>query len=163
MRFSARDVALLLLGFVAALTHALDNTTNTNTTSELSAPVVAAVRSHFDDCPGSHTGFCLHGTCRFIVQENVASCVCRPGFIGSRCEHYDLLAVVAANQKKTTITVLVVVSVVACVLLIVACVLIHCCSLRKNCNWCRALLCRQEKPSGLLKGGTSCCQSETVV
>uniref|UniRef100_A0A8C0JC17 Transforming growth factor alpha n=1 Tax=Chelonoidis abingdonii TaxID=106734 RepID=A0A8C0JC17_CHEAB len=123
--------------------------------SHLGPPVAAAVRSHFNDCPDSHSQFCFHGT--------FPSCgkVCHSGFVGTRCEHADLLAVVAASQKKQTITALVVVSVVASVVLIVACVLIHCCQIRKHCERCRAFICRHEKPSGLLKGGTSCCHSET--
>lgn len=39
------------------------------------APVAAAVRSHFDDCPDSHSQFCFHGTCRFLVQEDKPACV----------------------------------------------------------------------------------------
>ncbi|XP_075592741.1 protransforming growth factor alpha isoform X3 [Balearica regulorum gibbericeps] len=126
-------------------------------------PVAAAVRSHFNDCPDSHSQFCFHGTCRFLVQEDKPACVCHSGYVGTRCEHADLLAVVAANQKKQTITALVVVSVVASVLLIGVCVLIHCCRLRKRCQWCRAPVGGQEKPGGLLKGGTSCCHAETGV
>uniref|UniRef100_A0A663ELF3 Transforming growth factor alpha n=1 Tax=Aquila chrysaetos chrysaetos TaxID=223781 RepID=A0A663ELF3_AQUCH len=90
-------------------------------------------------------------------------CRCHSGYVGTRCEHADLLAVVAANQKKQTITALVVVSVVASVLLIGVCVLIHCCRLRKRCRWCRAPGGGPEKPGGLLKGGTSCCHAETGV
>lgn len=36
-----------------------------------------------------------------------------------------------------------------------------CCQVRKHCEWCRALICRHEKPSALLKGRTACCHSET--
>uniref|UniRef100_A0A8B9G4H3 Transforming growth factor alpha n=1 Tax=Amazona collaria TaxID=241587 RepID=A0A8B9G4H3_9PSIT len=126
-------------------------------------PVAAAVRSHFNDCPDSHSQFCFHGTCRFLVQEDKPACVCHSGYVGTRCEHADLLAVVAANQKKQTITVLVVVSVVASALLIGVCVLIHCCRLRKHCQWCRAPGGGQEKPGGLLKGGASCCHTEMVL
>ncbi|KFP87124.1 Protransforming growth factor alpha, partial [Acanthisitta chloris] len=39
------------------------------------APVAAAVRSHFNDCPDSHSQFCFHGTCRFLVQEDKPACV----------------------------------------------------------------------------------------
>uniref|UniRef100_A0A674IH30 Transforming growth factor alpha n=1 Tax=Terrapene triunguis TaxID=2587831 RepID=A0A674IH30_9SAUR len=103
------------------------------------------------------------GFCAFFFNSPLSSLhSCHSGFVGTRCEHADLLAVVAANQKKQTITALVVVSVVASVVLIVACVLIHCCQIRKHCEWCRAFICRHEKPSGLLKGGTSCCHSETA-
>ncbi|XP_029334077.1 protransforming growth factor alpha [Mus caroli] len=86
---------------------------------------------------------------------------CHSGYVGVRCEHADLLAVVAASQKKQAITALVVVSIVALAVLIITCVLIHCCQLRKHCEWCRALVCRHEKPSALLKGRTACCHSET--
>ncbi|NXQ62603.1 TGFA factor, partial [Anthoscopus minutus] len=79
------------------------------------APVAAAVRSHFNECPDSHRQFCFHGTCRFLVQEDKPACV---------CEHADLLAVVAASQKKQTITALLVVAVVASALLVTVCVLL---------------------------------------
>ncbi|NWH91505.1 TGFA factor, partial [Phainopepla nitens] len=88
------------------------------------APVAAAVRSHFNDCPDSHSQFCFHGTCRFLVQEDKPACVCHSGYVGTRCEHADLLAVVAANQKKQTITALLVVAVVASALLVTVCVLV---------------------------------------
>ncbi|NXP12410.1 TGFA factor, partial [Thinocorus orbignyianus] len=85
-------------------------------------------------------------------------CRCHSGYVGTRCEHADLLAVVAANQKKQTITALLVVAVVASVLLIGLCVLIHCCRLRKPCRWCRTPVAGDgEKPGGLLKGGPPCC------
>lgn len=50
---------------------------------------------------------------------------CHSGYVGTRCEHADLLAVVAANQKKQTITALLVVAVVASVLLVTVCVLLQ--------------------------------------
>ncbi|XP_054031177.1 protransforming growth factor alpha isoform X3 [Dryobates pubescens] len=148
-------------GVLLAVCQALEN--STAPWSAPGPPVAAAVRSHFNDCPDSHSQFCFHGTCRFLVQEEKPACVCHSGYVGTRCEHADLLAVVAANQKKQTITALVVVSVVASVLLIGVCVLIHCCRLRKRCQWCRAPMGAQEKPGGLLKGGTSCCHAETGV
>uniref|UniRef100_A0A8C6ZI41 Transforming growth factor alpha n=1 Tax=Nothoprocta perdicaria TaxID=30464 RepID=A0A8C6ZI41_NOTPE len=138
-------------GVFVAVCHALENTT-----AALSGPpVAAAVRSHFNDCPDSHSQFCFHGTCRFLIQEDKPGALCLLG------THADLLAVVAANQKKQTITALVVVSVVASAVLIAVCVLIHCCRLRKPCEWCRAAPGRHDKPGGLLKGGASCCHAET--
>ncbi|XP_064353798.1 protransforming growth factor alpha [Dromaius novaehollandiae] len=151
--------AVLALGVLVAVCHALENTT-----AALSGPpVAAAVRSHFNDCPDSHSQFCFHGTCRFLVQEDKPACICHSGYVGTRCEHADLLAVVAANQKKQTITALAVVSVVASAVLIAVCVLIHCCRAGRRCERCRAAAGRHEKPGGLLKGGASCCRSETVV
>ncbi|KAG8518773.1 Protransforming growth factor alpha [Galemys pyrenaicus] len=88
-------------------------------------PVAAAVMSHFNNCPDSHSQFCFHGTCRFLVEEEKPACVCHSGYVGARCEHADLLAVVAASQKKQAITALVVVSIVALAVLIIACVLIQ--------------------------------------
>ncbi|XP_038962998.1 protransforming growth factor alpha isoform X1 [Rattus norvegicus] len=155
---AAGQLALLALGILVAVCQALENST-----SPLSAdsPVAAAVVSHFNKCPDSHTQYCFHGTCRFLVQEEKPACVCHSGYVGVRCEHADLLAVVAASQKKQAITALVVVSIVALAVLIITCVLIHCCQVRKHCEWCRALVCRHEKPSALLKGRTACCHSET--
>ncbi|XP_048369383.1 protransforming growth factor alpha [Sphaerodactylus townsendi] len=155
----ASELALLTLGILVALCHALENTTLALT----GPPVAAAVISHFNSCPDAHSEFCFHGTCRFLVQEEKPTCLCHSGFMGTRCEHADLLAVVAANQKQQTITALVVVSIVASAVLIMICVLIHCCRIKKRCEWCRTVICRHEKPNGLLKGGTSCCHSETVV
>uniref|UniRef100_A0A8C5Y1E0 Transforming growth factor alpha n=1 Tax=Microcebus murinus TaxID=30608 RepID=A0A8C5Y1E0_MICMU len=154
---SAGQLVLLALGIVLAMCQALENSTS----SQSDPPMAAAVVSHFNDCPDSHTQFCFHGTCRFLVQEDKPACVCHSGYVGARCEHADLLAVVAASQKKQAITALVVVSIVALAVLIIACVLIHCCQVRKHCEWCRALVCRHEKPSALLKGRTTCCHSET--
>ncbi|KAM4883562.1 protransforming growth factor alpha isoform 1-T1 [Sylvia borin] len=152
--------AALALGVLLAACHALDNTT----AARNAPPVAAAVRSHFNECPDSHSQFCFHGTCRFLVQEDKPACVCHSGYVGTRCEHADLLAVVAANQKKQTITALLVVAVVASALLVTVCVLIHCCRLRRRCpGWCREHGAGQEKPGGLLKGGASCCHSETGV
>ncbi|XP_032608291.3 protransforming growth factor alpha [Taeniopygia guttata] len=159
--------AALALGVLLAACHALDNST-----AGRSAPVAAAVRSHFHECPDSHRQFCFHGTCRFLVQEEKPACVCHSGYVGTRCEHADLLAVVAATQKKQTITALLVVAVVASALLVTVCVLVHCCRLRKRCpcpcpcpcpGWCREPGAGPEKPGGLLKGGASCCHSDTGV
>ncbi|XP_059515482.1 protransforming growth factor alpha isoform X3 [Myotis daubentonii] len=59
-------------GLVLAVCQALENTT-----SALSAnpPMAAAVVSYFNDCPDSHSQFCFHGTCRFLVQEDKPACV----------------------------------------------------------------------------------------
>ncbi|XP_026163185.1 protransforming growth factor alpha [Mastacembelus armatus] len=88
--------------------------------------VAAAVRSHFDDCPDSHRHFCLHGTCRFLILEETPACVCQQGFVGMRCEHADLLAVVATNHRQHTVATLLVLCVIGCVLIMVVCTLLHC-------------------------------------
>ncbi|CAG5980516.1 unnamed protein product, partial [Menidia menidia] len=88
--------------------------------------VAAAVRSHFDDCPDTHQHFCFHGTCRFLILEEIPACVCHPGFVGMRCEHADLLAVVATNHRQQAVATVLVLCVVGCVLIMVLCSLLHC-------------------------------------
>uniref|UniRef100_A0A3B4G596 Transforming growth factor, alpha n=1 Tax=Pundamilia nyererei TaxID=303518 RepID=A0A3B4G596_9CICH len=99
--------------------------------------VAAAVRSHFDDCPDSHRHFCFHGTCRFLILEETPACVCHPGFIGMRCEHADLLAVVATNHRQQTIATML-------VLCVIGCVLIMMCSIRPH--WLFVLVLLFQKP-----------------
>ncbi|XP_062913318.1 protransforming growth factor alpha isoform X1 [Mobula hypostoma] len=147
------EVIIILSGAVFFVCHALENATLTG------PPVAAAVRSHFDDCPDTHRQFCFHGTCRFLVQESAPACVCHPGFIGTRCEHADILAVVAVRQKQQAITTLVVVSVVVSVLLVAACVLLHCCGKRKKCEFCRRMLAGPE--ASLLKSGSPSIHGDT--
>ncbi|MFT7805007.1 protransforming growth factor alpha [Arapaima gigas] len=127
-----------------------------STTAPVEHPLAAAVRSHFDDCPASHSHFCFHGTCRFLIQEETPACVCHAGFVGMRCEHADLLAVVATNQKQQTVATLMVLSVIGCVALILLCTILHCCRRRGHCRLAG-------KSSAFLNGGTFCCRSETVV
>ncbi|XP_064820846.1 protransforming growth factor alpha-like [Oncorhynchus masou masou] len=93
-------------------------TTSTITTTNLPVKkfVAAAVRSHFDDCPDSHSHFCFHGTCRFLILEETPACVCHQGFVGMRCEHADLLAVVATNHRQQTVATALVLCVIGCVL-----------------------------------------------
>ncbi|XP_038641496.1 protransforming growth factor alpha [Scyliorhinus canicula] len=145
------------MGLLCTVCNSLENTTSPLT----GPPVAAAVRAHFEDCPITHTHFCFHGTCRFLVQESIAACICHSGYIGERCEHADLLAVVAFRQKKQAITTLVVVSVIVSVLLIAVCVLLHCCRKRKRCDLCRRILSKPE--ASLLKSGSPSSHGDTGV
>ncbi|XP_034768403.1 protransforming growth factor alpha-like isoform X1 [Acipenser ruthenus] len=156
----AGGALFLLFGFLLAVIHSLENTTE-HTTALKPPHQAAAVHSHFEDCPDSHSQFCLQGACRFLVQEKMPACVCPPGFMGSRCEHADLLAVVAADQKQQTIASVLVGGVVGSVLLILLCVLLHCCEKRGPCVCGRPHSYRHEKPDSLLKGRASCCHPET--
>ncbi|XP_028825926.1 protransforming growth factor alpha isoform X2 [Denticeps clupeoides] len=122
---------------------------------------IAAVHSHFDDCPDSHSQFCFHGTCRFLILEETPACVCHPGFVGMRCEHADLLAVVATNHVQHTAATLLVLCVVGSMLLMLLIMLFHCWWRRGECERGRLLPCWFEKPSNVLKGRTSCCHTET--
>ncbi|KAL2090968.1 hypothetical protein ACEWY4_013231 [Coilia grayii] len=138
-------------------------TTTTTTTTHHPARkfIAAAVHSHFDDCPDSHSQFCFHGTCRFLILEETAACICHPGFVGMRCEHADLLAVVATNHGQHTVATMLVLCVVGCVMLMLLFTLLNCWWRRGGCDRGCVLPCFLEKPSSVLKARTSCCHSET--
>ncbi|XP_048876232.1 probetacellulin isoform X2 [Brienomyrus brachyistius] len=42
---------------------------------------------HFTKCPKDYLHFCIHGQCRFVVEQKSPSCKCEPGFTGIRCEY----------------------------------------------------------------------------
>ncbi|XP_066521820.1 protransforming growth factor alpha isoform X2 [Hoplias malabaricus] len=138
-------------------------TTVTSTTRGVRKFIAAAVHSHFADCPDSHSQFCFHGTCRFLIVEETPACVCHPGFMGMRCEHADLLAVVATNNRQQTVATMLVLCVVGSVLLMLLCTLLNCWWRRVGCRRGHGLFCWSEIPNSIIKGGTSCCHSETVV
>ncbi|XP_077386819.1 protransforming growth factor alpha [Festucalex cinctus] len=126
---SARSSGVTASVIATASTTAATTTTTTTTTSNIPPVkkfVAAAVRSHFDDCPDSHRHFCFHGTCRFLILEETPACICHPGFVGMRCEHADLLAVVATNHRPQTVATVLVLCVIGCVLIIVVCTLLNC-------------------------------------
>ncbi|KAK3557369.1 hypothetical protein QTP70_026539 [Hemibagrus guttatus] len=100
------------------------NTTAVSNTTVKRKFLVAAVHSHFADCPDSHSHFCFHGTCRFLILEETPACVCHPGFIGVRCEHADLLAVVATNQRQQTMSTILMLCILGSVLLVLLCTII---------------------------------------
>ncbi|XP_042262327.1 protransforming growth factor alpha isoform X3 [Thunnus maccoyii] len=151
----------------SAATGSRSSSTTISTTTSNILPVkkfvAAAVRSHFDDCPDSHRHFCFHGTCRFLILEETPACVCHQGFVGMRCEHADLLAVVATNHRQQTVATVLVLCVIGCVLIMVFCTLLHC-WWRQDCR--RRSYAHHyvpEKSSNMLKHGASCCPSESVV
>ncbi|XP_054473431.1 protransforming growth factor alpha isoform X2 [Anoplopoma fimbria] len=144
----------------SATTGSRSTTTTTTTTTNIHPVkkfVAAAVRSHFDDCPDSHRHFCFHGTCRFLILEETPACVCHQGFVGMRCEHADLLAVVATNHRQQTVATVLVLCVIGCVLIMVLCTLLHC-WWRQDCR--RRSHAHHYDPE---KHGASCHPSESVV
>ncbi|XP_020789907.2 protransforming growth factor alpha isoform X2 [Boleophthalmus pectinirostris] len=133
--------------------------TSTTGTTPIKKFVAAAVRSHFDECPDSHRHFCFHGTCRFLILEETPACVCHQGFVGIRCEHADLLAVVATKNSQNTYATVLVFCVISCILLAVLVTLLHC--------WWRQL-CRRRRyahhyASEKNSSGVSYWPSESVV
>ncbi|XP_061788589.1 protransforming growth factor alpha [Nerophis lumbriciformis] len=142
-------------------------TSSTRTTSNVPPVkkfVAAAVRSHFDDCPDSHRHFCFHGTCRFLILEETPACICLAGFVGMRCEHADLLAVVATNHRQQNVATVLVICVIGCVLIIVLCTLLNC-WWRHECRRRRRPhhFIPEEKSVYMLKHGPPCYPSESVV
>lgn len=49
---------------------------------------------------------------------------CHPGFIGIRCEHADLLAVVATNQRQQTLATILMLAILGILLLVLLCTVI---------------------------------------
>ncbi|KAM4740558.1 protransforming growth factor alpha [Anableps anableps] len=166
---SVTDAAVSLNASAAAASHSPTSSSSTTISSTTGRPVAttskrpvkkfvaAAVRSHFDDCPDSHRHFCFHGTCRFLILEETPACVCHPGFVGMRCEHADLLAVVATNHRKQAVATVLVLCVIGCVLIMVLCSFLHC--------WWRED-CRRRSRAHLYvaeKHGATCYPPESVV
>ncbi|CAJ0932615.1 unnamed protein product [Ranitomeya imitator] len=91
----------------------------------IAAFFVAAVSSEilFADCPDTYTQFCFHGTCRFLVSEWTASCICFKGYIGSRCQQMDLFQVLAGDPRS----ILVVAFVAVLTLMVTTCLGIYLC------------------------------------
>lgn len=50
---------------------------------------------------------------------------CHAGFVGVRCEHADLLAIVATNHRQQTVATALVMCVVGCVLVMLLCALLQ--------------------------------------
>ncbi|XP_069836734.1 protransforming growth factor alpha-like [Dendropsophus ebraccatus] len=59
--------------------------------------VTASSQILFAECPDTYTHFCFHGTCRFLVSEWTASCICFKGYIGNRCQKTDLLQMMTGD------------------------------------------------------------------
>ncbi|XP_060774437.1 protransforming growth factor alpha [Neoarius graeffei] len=174
------DKLFLLSGYLFTYSQVQENATSTamamtptttitipaiNTTAVSSTTVrkflAAAVHSHFADCPDSHSHFCFHGTCRFLILEETPACVCHPGFIGIRCEHADLLAVVATNQRQQTLATILMLAILGILLLVLLCTVINCWWRRGRCR--RGPLLSSNKPNGIVKSGTSFSGAETGI
>ncbi|XP_062854202.1 protransforming growth factor alpha [Trichomycterus rosablanca] len=143
-------------------TTTISSKADTSTTNVLKKLIAAAVHSHFSDCPDSHSHFCFHGTCRFLILEKMPACVCQPGFIGMRCEHADLLAVVATNHKQDAVTTMLMLCILGSVLVILVCTIINCWWRRGRCRRGPIICCFSENPNGLIKRESFCHQSERV-
>ncbi|XP_020378073.1 probetacellulin-like isoform X1 [Rhincodon typus] len=75
---------------------------------------------HFTTCPKELMSYCIEGECRFIQSENKPSCVCKFGYIGSRCEFLDIFYLTGRRDK------FIVVGLVLAILLLMIAIIITC-------------------------------------
>ncbi|TRY55034.1 hypothetical protein DNTS_020770 [Danionella cerebrum] len=158
---STTTIATTTTTTASTTTTSTTTTTTTTTTTRLRKFIAAAVHSHFDDCPDSHSHFCFHGTCRFLILEETPACVCHPGFVGMRCEHADLLAVVASNHRQQTVATMLVLCVVGSVLIMLLCTLLNCWWRRGGCGRGSSISCWRDKHRSIMNDQRSCCHAET--
>uniref|UniRef100_A0A8C7GLP7 Betacellulin, epidermal growth factor family member n=1 Tax=Oncorhynchus kisutch TaxID=8019 RepID=A0A8C7GLP7_ONCKI len=71
---------------------------------------------HFTKCPKELRQYCIHGSCRFVKEQNTPSCRCERGYIGSRCEYVDLAS--RLGDKRQIIVACVIAVLVFLILLI---------------------------------------------
>ncbi|XP_072280412.1 protransforming growth factor alpha-like [Pyxicephalus adspersus] len=124
--------AVLLLVVTGISVSSAYNTSNETTNSSYFAE--ASTRTLFAECPDKYTNFCYHGTCRFIVSQWEASCICFKGYIGIRCEHVNLMQVMAANTDTILAVALSVTFLVVITLVGSTCLVIHFCRVRRERN-----------------------------
>ncbi|XP_040176431.1 protransforming growth factor alpha-like isoform X2 [Rana temporaria] len=104
---------------------------NSSTGLDNSSYYAATTQTRFVECPDNYSDFCYHGTCRFLISEWEASCICFKGFLGIRCEHVDLLQVKAADHPFLREVALSVIF-LAIVTLSSTCFVIYFCKIRKG-------------------------------
>ncbi|XP_039598114.1 protransforming growth factor alpha-like [Polypterus senegalus] len=95
----------------------------------------------FLDCPEKYNGYCHQGTCRFIISEDVASCICNEGYTGHRCQHSDLLSIFSNNPDSMVGVIAAVILVAVLAVLLTTCICLYSCKRRINCR-----LSLQEEP-----------------
>ncbi|XP_069781652.1 probetacellulin [Narcine bancroftii] len=91
----------------------------------------ASQSKHFSKCPKRFESYCIQGQCRFMVSEEQPSCVCKPGYTGSRCEMVDMLYLIS-KQDQFIIMGLVLAMMVLIILIIIICICVH--HYRRKCK-----------------------------
>ncbi|XP_075400320.1 probetacellulin [Tenrec ecaudatus] len=86
-------------------------------------------RGHFSRCPKQYKHYCIKGRCRFVVAEQVPSCVCDEGYTGSRCERVDLFYL-KGDRVQVLVICLIAVMVIFIILVVGVCTCCH--PLRKH-------------------------------
>ncbi|XP_062901168.1 probetacellulin-like [Mobula hypostoma] len=80
---------------------------------------------HFGKCPEWLQGYCIQGQCRFVLVVQEPSCLCYPGYVGSRCQLVDVLYLME-ERDQFIIMGLVLAMVVLIILIIIICICVHC-------------------------------------
>ncbi|XP_015201756.1 protransforming growth factor alpha-like [Lepisosteus oculatus] len=83
-------------------------------------------KSLFTDCPESYTAFCHEGSCRYLVSESTASCICPGGFDGDQCQYVNLLSVLSVDVDFLPHAVAILLF-VAVVLILASCLAVYIC------------------------------------
>ncbi|MEE6488541.1 hypothetical protein FKM82_015258 [Ascaphus truei] len=91
----------------------------------------ASPQTLFAVCPDTYRTYCYHGTCRFLVSEWVASCMCFKGYVGIRCQYVDLLQVMAGDPRSFTVVALAVTFLVVLSLICSTCLGIYLCKMKR--------------------------------
>ncbi|XP_075073138.1 protransforming growth factor alpha-like isoform X1 [Mixophyes fleayi] len=119
------ELILIIAGISASLAQ------NSSTGTEHFSISTATSQILFAQCPDSYTNYCYHGTCRFLLSEWEASCICSKGYIGTRCQYVDLLQVMAGDPRSfvvvLTVTFFVVLSLIGS-----ACLGIYLCRIKRE-------------------------------
>ncbi|KAK7830905.1 hypothetical protein U0070_018449 [Myodes glareolus] len=84
------------------------------------------LKTHFSRCPKQYRHYCIHGRCRFVVDEQTPSCMCEKGYFGARCERVDLFYL-QQDRGQILVICLIAVMVVFIILVIGVCT---CCQLQ---------------------------------
>ncbi|XP_078060805.1 probetacellulin-like [Mustelus asterias] len=79
---------------------------------------------HFTKCPKRLRDYCVEGECRFIQSEQQPSCVCKFGYVGSRCELVDMFYQ-TGKQDRFIIIGLILSMLVLIILIIITCICVH--------------------------------------
>ncbi|XP_034565681.1 probetacellulin [Notolabrus celidotus] len=95
---------------------------------------------HFSKCPEELTHYCVHGDCRYIIEQKTPSCRCMHGYIGSRCEYVDLDWRIGEKRH------IIVVGVIAGLILLILLIVFICCFSHRRSRLCRWKRRRSEEP-----------------
>ncbi|XP_060707591.1 probetacellulin-like isoform X3 [Hemiscyllium ocellatum] len=94
---------------------------------------------HFTKCPKELMSYCLEGECRFMQSENKPSCVCKFGYVGSRCEFLDVFYRTGKRDQ------FIVVGLVLAILLLMIAIIVICFCVHRFCRKHKAHKKRREE------------------